>query len=99
MGVNEKDTEYVANLARMGLTTVEKTLFTKQLDGILQYIDVINSIKTDNIEPTVSAVDISPEQIELRHDKAIPFKDTSSIMDNAPSKEENMFKVPKIWEE
>ena len=99
MSVTKKDTEYVANLARLGLSEQEKELFTQQLNNILGYIDVINSLDTGKIEPTTSAVAIDHKDIVLREDKAVPFKDSAKILETAPKVEDNMFAVPRIWEE
>ena len=93
MTVSPKDTEYVANLARLGLSEEEKSLFTGQLNDILGYIDVINGVDTSHISSTANN---SVSGTRLRADIAIPFADTQSILSNAPKEEDNMFRVPKI---
>ena len=97
MSVNEKDTLHVAKLARLGLSDAEKDLFTRQLNDILQYIDVINSIDTGNISPTAHA-QLKDRKTPMREDEAAPFNDIERILDIAPLKEAHMFRVPKILE-
>lgn len=97
MSVSKKDTEYVANLARLGLTEEEKDLYTGQLNEILGYIDVINKAKTENIAPSVDSA-FQHRPTPMRDDIAISFKDTGAILKNAPRSEENMFWVPRIMD-
>lgn len=96
MPVEKKDTEYVANLARLGLAEEEKELFTSQLNHILSYIDVINSINTDTISnESIQLIDAAASA-PLREDIAIPFSAKDKILQAAPQVEDNMFKVPKM---
>lgn len=101
MTVTKKDTEYVAKLARLGLTEEEKEIFTGQLNNILTYVNTINSLDTKDISPTAHS-QLSAEggaKTPIREDIAIPFKNAHKIMEAAPIVEENMFRVPKIMEE
>ena len=98
MSISKETVEYTAKLARLGLSEEEKTLYAKQLNDILEYVDVINSIDTKDISPTASTrlskggKNITP----MRQDKAVQFERTKKILDCAPKEEENMFRVPKI---
>lgn len=100
MSVTKKDTEYAAGLARLGLTEDEKGLFTGQLNNILGYIDIINSVDTKTVLPAVFYGPGGAEDFitPMREDKAVPFKDTGNILAAAPMLEDNMFRVPKILE-
>ena len=95
MKVTVKDVEYVAKLARLGLTEEEKARFTEQLSNILEYAETINKLDTKNVAPTSHAI---PMKNVFREDKVSVFEDQRSIMGNAPSKENNMFAVPKMME-
>jgi aspartyl-tRNA(Asn)/glutamyl-tRNA(Gln) amidotransferase subunit C len=98
MSISKETVEYTAKLARLGLSEEEKTLYAKQLNDILGYVDVINSVDTNNISPTASTrlskdgKNITP----MRQDKAVQFEGIKKIIDCAPVKEDNMFRVPKI---
>jgi aspartyl-tRNA(Asn)/glutamyl-tRNA(Gln) amidotransferase subunit C len=95
MAVSKKDVEHVAKLARLGLSEEEKELFTKQLSEILDFAKNLQKLDTKNIPPTSHAI---PMKNVLREDKVIPCKNVNDIMANAPEKENNMFKVPRIVE-
>jgi aspartyl-tRNA(Asn)/glutamyl-tRNA(Gln) amidotransferase subunit C len=95
MTLSKKDVEHVAILARLGLSEEEKEVFTKQLGNILAYAETINKLKTEGVPPTSHSM---PMKNVFREDKVIPCKDVEAIIDNAPDKENHMFKVPRILE-
>ncbi|MCX5749569.1 MAG: Asp-tRNA(Asn)/Glu-tRNA(Gln) amidotransferase subunit GatC [Candidatus Saganbacteria bacterium] len=101
MSVSKKDTQYVALLARLGLSEDEEVSFAKQLNDILGYIDIINSADTKTVSPaahTQLTGSIQEKKTPMRDDKAFPYKDTKKILDIAPHVENNMFRVPRILE-
>ncbi|NEQ53851.1 MAG: Asp-tRNA(Asn)/Glu-tRNA(Gln) amidotransferase subunit GatC [Leptolyngbya sp. SIO3F4] len=83
----------VALLARLELTEDEEQQFTEQLSGILDYVNQLNELNTDNIEPTTRAIELSNI---TRQDDLAPFEARESILDIAPDREDDFFKVPKI---
>ncbi|MGD1857083.1 MAG: Asp-tRNA(Asn)/Glu-tRNA(Gln) amidotransferase subunit GatC [Leptolyngbyaceae cyanobacterium] len=83
----------VALLARLELTDAEEQQFTKQLSGILDYVDQLNELNTDDIEPTTRAIELSNI---TREDELEPFTARESILGIAPDREDDFFKVPKI---
>ncbi|MDH5174007.1 MAG: Asp-tRNA(Asn)/Glu-tRNA(Gln) amidotransferase subunit GatC, partial [Elusimicrobiota bacterium] len=50
--ITKNEVEYVARLARLKLTEEEKEKYTKQLGDILKYIDKLNELNTEKVEPT-----------------------------------------------
>lgn len=95
MKIDEKTIEYVANLACLSLSQDEEKLFTKDLSRILEYVDKLSEIDTENIEPTNHILTIHNV---LRKDEVIKFSDKKALLSNAPLAEENCFCVPKIIE-
>ena len=83
----------VALLARLELTEEEEQQFTEQLSGILDYVQQLDELNTDNIEPTTRAIEMSNI---TRQDDLDPFAGRESILDIAPDREDDFFKVPKI---
>ncbi|MEM9905395.1 MAG: Asp-tRNA(Asn)/Glu-tRNA(Gln) amidotransferase subunit GatC [Cyanobacteria bacterium P01_D01_bin.44] len=83
----------VAHLARLDLTTDEEEQFTEQLNSILGYVEQLSELDTGNIEPTTRAIEVSNV---TRKDELKPFEDREAILDCAPEREEDFFKVPKI---
>jgi aspartyl-tRNA(Asn)/glutamyl-tRNA(Gln) amidotransferase subunit C len=83
----------VAHLARLELTADEEQLFTTQLNSILDYVEQLSELDTENIEPTTRAIEVSNI---TRPDTLQPFLDRDAILACAPDQEDDFFKVPKI---
>jgi len=93
MSITKKDVEYIANLARLRFNDEELENFTHQLNEILAYVDKLNELNTDNIEPLSHPV----ENFNVfREDKIKPSIDREDALKNAPDRTEEFFKVPKV---
>lgn len=83
----------VATLARLELSDAEEKQFTGQLNNILEYVQQLDELDTDDVPPTTRAIEVSnitrPDQLEV-------FAEREAILDSAPDREEDFFKVPKI---
>lgn len=86
----------VAHLARLSLDEKESALYSSQLGAILSYIDKLNEINTDNVLPTSHALPTLKNV--FRKDVLKPSLGAEDTLSNAPSKEGDFFKVPKIIE-
>lgn len=95
MGIDRKQVEYVAHLARLDLKPEEAEQFTGQLDEILGYIEKLQELDTTGIEPTSHAI---PIVNAFREDEVKESYDQDTALKNAPSEENGFFKVPKIIE-
>ncbi len=89
----EKDTEHVAMLARIALTPEEIKAFTQQLNNILDYFKKLEEIDTSAVEPTYHILDLKNV---TRPDKVTPSLPLDEALANAPKKQDNYFKAPKI---
>ncbi len=88
-----KDVEHVAKLARLELTPAEKTLFAEQLSKIIDAFDELKTVPTDGVEPLSHAL---PIPNAFREDEVVTPPGHESLLKNAPDREGNFFKVPKI---
>ena len=95
MAINKDAVKYTANLARIELSETELDHFTGQLDRILAYVDKLNTLNVDNLEPTSHVLEMKNVYREDVVKKSLPAQDA---IKNAPAKENNLFKVPKIIE-
>ncbi|MEM1308146.1 MAG: Asp-tRNA(Asn)/Glu-tRNA(Gln) amidotransferase subunit GatC [Cyanobacteria bacterium P01_D01_bin.71] len=93
--IDREQVRKVAHLARLDLTEAEEAQFTTQLNGILDYIEQLNELETANVPPTTRAIEVSnihrPDQLET-------FSDRESLLSNAPEREDDFIKVPKIMD-
>lgn len=96
MKISQEEVVYVAKLARLGVSESEKQVFSKQLSDILNYIEKLNELNTDSVEPTSHVLDIYNV---LREDMVREGLKPDEGLGNAPDREEDFFRVPKIIEE
>lgn len=93
--ITKEQVEHVAKLARLALTDEEKELYTKQLSKILDYIDQLNEVNTEGVEPMTQPI---PKVNVMREDIVRKIFDKDSVLKNAPHEEYGFFRVPKIGE-
>ena len=93
MRITKQDVEHVAKLARLEITETEKEAFSQQLSGILTYVEKLNTLKTEGVEPTATVL----EQTNVfREDKSRPSLPVEKALANAPERTDGFFVVPKI---
>ena len=96
MKISEKEVKNTAELARLEFNDQELEMFTDQLGNILEYIDNLNELNTENIEPTSHAIEVN---ILLREDVVDQKITTNQVTHNAPQIEDDFFIVPKVIED
>lgn len=87
--------DHVATLARLTLADDEKKAFTTQLSDILTYVEKINELDTDGVNPTDHIMDLKNV---FREDTNRESLTTKAIEDFAPKFDEGHFIVPRIIE-
>ena len=95
MKITADEVERVANLARLRLTAQEVSELTRHLDSILSYMDQLNALDTEGVEPFRHATD---SNAALRDDAVLNRPDPEALLANAPDRDGTFFKVPKILE-
>ena len=83
----------VANLARLQLSEAEEQQFAGQLSNILEYVQQLDELDTEDVPPTTRAIEVSNI---TRQDELQTFEAREDILESAPEREEDFFKVPKI---
>ena len=91
--ISKEQVKKVAELARIELNDEEIVHHAEQLEKILDYINQLEKINTDNVACTTRAIEVVNV---LRNDINEKFKENESILDLAPSREDDFFRVPKI---
>ena len=92
--------EYVANLARLGLSDTEKARFAQQLGDILHYVEKLKEVDVTGVEPmahaspvfNIWADDVVPEAAPS------PEKAVQNALLNAPAQRDNLIVIPKVME-
>lgn len=95
MKITEETITYVAALAKLELSEVEKEKAKEDLDKIISYIDTMKELDTDGIEPMSHAF---PLKNVFREDVVTNGDDRDNILANAKRKKDGSFMVPKTVE-
>ncbi len=93
MPVTVKDVEHIAELAHLKFNKDELNNFTKQMNEILSYVEKLNELETENVEPLSHPVE---SYNVFRKDEVKQSVSTEEALKNAPKKDEQFFRVPKV---
>lgn len=93
--LTREDVARVAVLARLKLSDAELTALTSQLGRVLEYVNILNEVDTDGVEPMAHAVEM---QNVLRNDEIRESLPRESALANAPKTDGQSFLVPQILE-
>ena len=91
--IDEEQVRKVAKLSRLELSEAEVEEFTGQLSAILDYVDKMNELDTDGVEPLAHCLPITNV---FRADSVKESLGTEKTLANAPQRDGEFFKVPKI---
>ncbi|HBX24282.1 MAG TPA: Asp-tRNA(Asn)/Glu-tRNA(Gln) amidotransferase subunit GatC [Desulfotomaculum sp.] len=91
--ISLKEVEHVALLGRLELTEEEKKLYSKQLSDILEHARKLQDLDTANVPPTSHVL---PLQNVFREDRPGEHMATEKVLANAPDRQDDYFKVPRI---
>ena len=94
--IDQAQVRKVARLSRLDLTEAEIGEFTGQLSAILDYVEKMNELDTDNVEPLAHCLPISNV---FRADFVKESLGTEKTLANAPQRDGEFFKVPKILDD
>jgi aspartyl-tRNA(Asn)/glutamyl-tRNA(Gln) amidotransferase subunit C len=95
MSVTEDDVRRIARLARIAEPSDRLATLTGELNGILDWIEQLNEVDVDGVEPMTTPVKFPlPQREDVVSDGGIRDK----VLANAPSAEEGFFVVPKSVE-
>lgn len=95
MAVTVDTVKKVTKLARLNVPEADLPALAGELDKIMSWIEQLNEVNTDGVEPLTSAV---PTKLPLRADVVTDGHQAAKILQNAPAQEAGFFVVPKIVE-
>ena len=90
---NNMDIEHIANLASINLSKNEKETFQSQLDQVLEYIDQLNEVDTDNL---LNKENVISNLSSLRSDDVGDSLPHELVIQNAPLSKNGFIQVPKV---
>lgn len=93
MQVSKEELLHIANLASLNLKDDEIDNYLINLQDILNFANIVCEAPVENLTETIGAND---SYNVFRKDEVKTFEDNDLLLSNAPDKERNMFKIPKV---
>lgn len=93
--ISDETIEYVGILAKLELSDEEKEQAKKDMGSMLDYIDKLNELDTEGVEPMSH---VFPVNNVFREDEVTNGDDRDNILLNAPQKKEGTYMVPKTFD-
>ncbi len=93
MKISREEILHIAKLADLELEENEIEKYMLHLQDILNFANIVNNAPVDGLDVTIGA---NEKKNVFRKDEIKIFEDNGALLQNAPSKEQNMFKIPKV---
>ena len=95
MEFDKKSLLKLGKLARISISDDKLNNLSKDLNSILEFVDQLKEIKTDQVDPTSNSLN---QKLEVRDDKVDTKNSAEDILENAPEKEMDFFVFPTVIE-
>lgn len=93
MKITDETVEHIANLARLEFEGDEKVRIKEDLENIITFMEKLQEVDTDNVTPLVF---MTNEKNRLRDDVAEVTVSHEEALKNAPKKDSDYFRIPKV---
>jgi len=95
MKIDSQTLRKIAHLARLDFEEKAEKEMISSMSEILDWVEKLNELDTEGVEPLTN---MTQELNMLREDKVRPSLSHERGMRNAPKKDSNYFRVPKVLE-
>ena len=93
MKVSREEILHIAKLANLNLKEEEIDNYILNLQDILNFANIVNNAPVEGLSESIG---VNNNYNVFRKDEIVEFKDKEVLLVNAPEKERNMFKIPKV---
>jgi aspartyl-tRNA(Asn)/glutamyl-tRNA(Gln) amidotransferase subunit C len=93
MKISLETVEHIAHLARLEFEGEKKIAIQQDMENIIAFMDKLSEIPTENVEPLIFMTD---EYNKLREDVAVVTLTQDEGLKNAPKKDSDYFRIPKV---
>jgi aspartyl-tRNA(Asn)/glutamyl-tRNA(Gln) amidotransferase subunit C len=93
MKITDEIVDHIAHLARLKFEGEKKVAIKEDMTNIISFMDKLSEVPTDNVEPLIF---MSEEINVLREDVPVVSLTQKEALKNAPKKDSDYFKVPKV---
>lgn len=91
--IDIKTVDEVAHLARLEFNDEAKAEILNDMNNMLAFVDKLNELDTEGVEPLIY---MTHERNIMREDEAVKTVSQKEALKNAPKKDSDYFKVPKV---
>lgn len=95
MKINRDVLDKIAHLARLEFDEKDAEKMMKDMTAIVNWVEKLNEVDTEGVEPLTT---MSHEVNSLREDEVMPHLPHEEALKNAPKKDSDYFRVPKVLE-
>ncbi len=93
MKITAEIVDHIAHLARLKFEGDKKIAIKQDLEKIISFMDKLSDLPTENVEPLI----FMNESVNvLREDVAKVTLTQSEALKNAPKKDSDYFRIPKV---
>ena len=93
MKITDEIVDHIAHLARLKFEGDKKVTIKEDMNNIISFMDALSEVPTDNVEPLIF---MSDEVNVLREDIATETITQKEALKNAPKKDSDYFRIPKV---
>ena len=95
MTIDLKTIKHISKLSRISVDEAKAEKLAGDLNSIFKFIEKLNELKTDNVEPLTSVAETT---LRLRGDEVKSINIKEEIIKNSPKENKDFFVVPKVVE-
>ncbi len=93
MTISEEEIIHIAKLSSLNLSKEEIKKYTVDMQEILEFANMINNVNTEGMDETIAT---NKKSNVMRKDEVVKFENQELLLQNAPSQDEGMFRIPKV---
>ncbi|MEQ8302503.1 MAG: Asp-tRNA(Asn)/Glu-tRNA(Gln) amidotransferase subunit GatC [Cyclobacteriaceae bacterium] len=95
MKIDKQTLDKIAHLARLEIAEADVPKMLEDMSKMVSFVEKLNEVNTEGVEPLTT---MSHEVNVLREDEVKNQLSKEDVLKNAPDKDDNFFKVPKVLE-
>lgn len=93
MKISEETVNHIAHLARLEFEGEKKDAIREDMDRIVDFMDKLQEVDTGDVEPLIY---MTEEVNKLRDDNPVVSLSQEEVLKNAPKKDSDYFRIPKV---
>ena len=93
MKISEETVNHIAHLARLEFEGEKKDAIREDMDRIVDFMDKLQEVETGDVEPLIY---MTEEVNKLRDDNPVVSLTQEEVLKNAPKKDSDYFRIPKV---